>query len=123
MKLKVSSKNEFYFYPDVQDNLEKQEQDRFAIVVKKVNLALEGASIYQYDENYKLTGIDNLAKLKLHIKELRNAPMLEIGDTEEREMKIDDLLSGDFPELYSIVSGLNNFIINLDAEGVDTKKS
>lgn len=124
MKLTVSSKNEYYYYPEILDNLEKEEKDRFAIVVKKVNQALSGGDWFKYDTKGKYLGISNSKKLRSYVKGLKNAPMLDIDGKTEREVTIDDLFSDDFPALYQIVTGLNDFVLKLDTDGeIETKKS
>ena len=122
MKLTISSKNEYYFYPNVGDNLKKEEKDRFTIVVKKVNPALVGSNWFIYNDKNEYVGINNAVKLRSHVKEIKNAPILLI-DGEEREMTIDDLFSNDYTELYQIVLDLNQFISKLDTNGeLETKK-
>jgi len=124
MKLNVSSKNEFYFYPDVADNLKLEEKDRFTIVVKKVSAALSGTDWFKYDEDDKYLGVDNKAKIKSQIKEIRNAPILLVDGDKEKELTIDDLMDGIYPELFEIITELNLFILKIESEGgLETKKS
>jgi len=123
MKLSVNSKNEYYFYPDVADNLEKEEKERFTIVVKKINPALIGTDVYIYNDNNEFVGVNNAIRLKSHVKELRNPPILQVDGVEERELTIEDLFSDNYTELYSIVLELNMFIHKLNTEEeFETKK-
>lgn len=105
------------------DNLEKEEKDRFTIVVKKVNAALEGSRWLKLEENNTYS-LNNEAKLREYIKGFKNAPILQIDGKTEREMTIDDLLGDKFPALFQIVADLNEFILKLDRKGeMETKKS
>ncbi len=123
MKLTVNSKNEHYFYPEIEDNLEKEEKDRFAIVVKRVNPTLTGSEWVIYNDKHEVKGLDNRARIKSQIKKFVNAPTLDI-EGKEREMTIDDLLSDAFPIFYDVVTDLNIFMGKLDEKGeeLDVKK-
>ncbi|MCP3679337.1 MAG: hypothetical protein GY782_03350 [Gammaproteobacteria bacterium] len=124
MKLSVSSTNEHYYYPDIENNLKLEEKDRFAIVVKRVNPTLSGSEWVVINDKGEVAGIDNRKRIKSQIKKLVNAPVLDI-EGKEREMTIDDLLSDSYPIFYDVVTDLNIFMGKLDEKGgeVETKKS
>jgi hypothetical protein len=119
MIIKVSSKNEYPFYPDIQGNLDKPEKDRFAIIVCRLNNTLQSGEWAHYGDGE--TKFDFAAKVKLHIVRIDNAPMLEI-DGKKIEMTPDDLTSNKYPELFPIVNDLAGFIGDLESEETDGKK-
>ena len=124
MKIAVSTKNEYPFYPDIENNLELPVKDRFAIVCRKINQAMTSGSWSNYTEDGELI-IDIKSKLRQHIVRIDNAPVLNIDDgADTREMTIDDLLGSDFPELYDIATELMKFAGKIQNEGeLEVKKS
>jgi hypothetical protein len=137
MKIKIASKNEYLFYPDIEtdlgNNKKIEEGKRFGIVVQKVT---SPTFAQEYMDVNALTGgitIESVVKLKLNVVRLHNPPVLNFeGDraTDDkgnkipsRDMTIKDLFDTRFPEFFPILVNLQIFIGKLENEGIETKKS
>lgn len=124
MKITVSSKNEFEFYPDIAGNLELEPSKRFTIIVRKLNNVLHSSRWASVDtDGHVDVNLSN--RVKEHIVRLVNPPMLDIdGGKSERELAVDDLINPEFSELFDIVEQLVYFINQLqDSGSFETKKS
>lgn len=137
MKIKIASKNEYLFYPNIEtdlgNNRDIEESKRFGIVVQKVT---SPTFAQEYMDVNILTGgiqIDSIVKLKLNVVRLHNPPTLDFeGEraTDEegnkipsRKMTIEDLFDKRFPEFFPLLQDLQIFIGKVENEGIETKKS
>ena len=121
MKLQVNSTNEFTFCPDVSDNLQKPEGERFAIILKKVNRTLQSNKWASFDAEGGIN-INMAEKIRAQIVKLVRPPILLIDGKEEREMTVDDLLGDTFPALFPIVEQLVEEINKLETDSEDSIK-
>jgi hypothetical protein len=103
MQLQVSSKNEFKHYPDVENNLELPENERFAIVFKMLNLTLHAKQWTKYNEDGSYKDIDTLLLYKTHTMRIDNPPDLLDENGETHLLTVDLLFSEQYPELNEIL--------------------
>jgi hypothetical protein len=128
LKLKVSGKNEFPFYPDVEldkgQNLELPEKDRFTVVLKKLSRTIHGDEWSTYDKDGIIQSVDVVKCIEMHFVEFINEPDIEIesiGKVKKLTLKM--LLSDDYPELDFLVDMILKQINEINMrEEVDLKK-
>jgi hypothetical protein len=113
MKIKVSSKNEFKFVPDIFNNLELDPKDQFTIVLKKLS-ALDENNYTIYNKEDGSVKINLRERIKASIVRLENPPILEIDDQNEIELTVDILASGKYEALYDLEDMLLFEIKRLD---------
>ena len=122
MILKVSSQNEFRFYPDISNNMELPENERFTVVLKRLNNVLNAKVWTSYTKEGGIE-IDILKKYKKHIVKIENAPLLQMESGEQRELTIDDLFNEEFTELEIILNQIVDEINRLSETGsLEVKK-
>jgi hypothetical protein len=122
MEITVSSKNEFRVVPDIMNNTDFEDKDRFAVIMRKLS-SLESGEWSSVSADNKVF-FDIRKKLKKAIVRLENAPSIKIDDTEVIPLTVDIILSGKYPELYSLETFLISEMTRLESEGVlDIKKS
>jgi len=101
MKLKVSSKNEFEYIPDIEDNLTLKEGEQFIVVFKKLS-SLDSKEWARLDDGGGLV-VDTREKIKSSIVRLINPPGLLIdGSDVETPLTPDLLMSGKYSQLYEL---------------------
>lgn len=122
MEIKINKTNRFNFYPDVQNNLDLPEKDRFCIVVKKLNTTMHYGKWSTPGDDGK-TNVDMGKYYKEHIVELINAPTINIDGKEKRALTADDFLGDEMKELFFIGEDLAKFIEELLKDKADGKKS
>ena len=122
MEIKVNKTNRFNFYPDVQDNLELPEKDRFCIVVKMLNTTFHYGKWSTPGDDGK-TNVDMKKYYKEHIVELINSPTIDIDGKLKRPLEVDDFLGDEMKELFFIGEELAKFIEGLLGDKADGKKS
>jgi hypothetical protein len=116
MKISVSSKNEFKFYPDVWGNMDLEEKERFAVVVKKISRALGVSKWTKFDTDGNIE-VDLDGRIKSQIVKLINAPLLEIdGGKKSEVLTIDILYSGLYTQLDPLLSQISDYIADLEVE-------
>lgn len=122
MDIKVNPKRELTYYPDIGDNLEKSQGERFGVVFVRKNsyvLATQAVSQGIFKGKNK-TNIDVEAFLSYMIKEFVNPPILDFGE-EKREMRIVDLF--EYNEMKGLVKDLFDKAIEITGDQIDKKKS
>lgn len=117
------TKNEYPYYPDVQNNLELPEKDRFTFILQKKSQTL---NIHEWGD-IKDGGKVNIQVekyIRSHVKGIENPP--QIGETKEGQeplfLNLDILFSEVYPELFDILEDLFIKIKELNKEVVDPKK-
>lgn len=123
MKITVSTKNEFPFHPDIADNLKMDSKDQFTVVLRKLNDTLHSRKWATFKRDGEFD-IDLQKKIKAHIVELINPPILAPKDgSKEIELTIDILIDSDYPELFNLTHQIIDEINRLqDVGSIDTKK-
>jgi hypothetical protein len=121
MKLVVSSKNEFNFIPDIANNKDIADKDKFIVVMRKVNRSLDSDKWTTFDKEGSFD-ISYRDKLKAYIVKFVNPPILSIDGVEEKELTVDMLLNSSYPELDILIDQLVDKMNDLDL-GIDIKKS
>jgi hypothetical protein len=113
-EIKVNPKNEIVIYPDIANNLEQSENDRFAVVIaKKHKLIVQTAAIGSDGK------LDVIQFAKLHVVRIDNAPMLNMGKT-KRALTIDDIFK--VPELETVANEIFDKVAEIQKlKGVDLK--
>ena len=118
MEIKVSLNNEFEFIPDIENNRELDAP--WTIVIKRVNRSLSAGQWASLTDDGQVA-VSIAAKIKTHIVEMKNSPILVNGDMRE-ELTVDVLLSDKYKELYDVVDQLHVFISDLESDSLDIKK-
>ena len=121
MKISVSSTNEIPFTPDIYGNMDLDEKDRFTIIFRKLNSALNTGTWAKFESDGSMN-IDLKSKIKSQIVRIDNPPALVTEKGKEIELTVDILLSDDFSELYEIVSQVVEAINDIEAGGLNIKK-
>lgn len=122
MKLKVSSSNEYKFYPSIGGNRSLPEGERFAVILRRINQTLATGKWTMYNGKGSVS-LDIASKIKDHIVRLVNPPTILIDGKEERELTIDDLIADKFPELSDVIDEIVNEINDLSAVKVDARET
>jgi hypothetical protein len=122
MNISISGKNEVYFYPKIENNLELAEKDRFCIVLRKLNRTMHADKWARYSEGD--VQISLLKRIQAHMIRLINPPTLQLEDGTEKALTIENLLNEEYSELFSLLVEINDFIQDnlIDDTGIETKK-
>lgn len=116
MEIRITKPQERTVYPDVADNLDQPEEDRFAIVlVRPSDQKLGDATIEmvfnednEIEQHYNWRGA-----ARAFIRKLVNPPMLNI-DGHKRAARIDDLFRYD--ELAPALRAVNDAVTEMRAD-------
>lgn len=106
IEISVSMKNEFKIYPDIGNNLEFPEKDRFAVVWRRLNEYLHAAKWTDYstgDDGQVKAEVDPVRHLRAHIVRIENAPSIVLPDGSKKEIDV-DLLFADYPEIEDMLA-------------------
>ncbi len=122
MKLKVSSSNEYKFYPSISGNRELPEGERFTVVLRRINQTLATGKWTLYNSKGGVS-LDVSSKIRDHIVRFKNPPIIQIDGKEERELTVDDLLSDKFPELSDIIDEVVNEINDISMTKIDARET
>lgn len=117
------TKNEYPYYPDVQNNLELPEKDRFTFVLRKTSYVIDSQRWSEYDENGNYI-LNKDSFVRAHVVRIENAPELKPLDDSQSSMvlDLDILLSRDWPQLIPIREALFLAIGENNEKEVDVKK-
>jgi hypothetical protein len=114
MNIEINPSEEEIIYPDLADNLERKEKDRFAIVIKRLS-NLEKMQALKIKDGHVQN--DPAQLLRMSVKEIINAPLVN----DDRELTIDDIFEAE--ELYGVFQKVYITSLNLNAPKYDKKKS
>jgi hypothetical protein len=81
MKLKVNAENRYNFIPDIADNRKLPESERFVVVLRRLNATLNSGKWASYETEGGVS-INMVHKIKDHIIEFKNPPMLDDGSSQ-----------------------------------------
>ena len=116
MIIQAAKPREKVFYPNIQNNLELPESDRFGFVLTIPNRARILKIIDNEIDGEEIKQEINTDKyLKVHVKKLVNAPEIQDGNI-KRKMKVDDLfLYSALDEIYTqVLNEINQFRGSVD---------
>jgi len=120
MEIQISNKNEFKYVPDIGNNKDLPDQQQFKIVYKMLSNRLHSAKWTSFNEdgefNYNL-----FKKASEFIVRLENPPILNFG-SEKRPLKVEDLATDKWHELYPIVEDFINEIEKKKDQSASDKK-
>jgi len=127
MIIDVKARNERIFIPEFGGNQKLDPQTQFKIKVKKLNQTIYSnrwSTMTNNNDNDIEISIDYIDRVKAHVIGFVNPPMLQITETEQKELTIDILLSDDYEVLFPIVEELHYFINDLydEEDETETKK-
>jgi len=113
--LQVSTNNNITFYPDLQNNLDLPESERFAIVLKKQNkIQIAPYCTDQViDQDGNITSrINNAKYIAKHFVMFKNPIRLRFDDgVKERDIELKDITT--MPELDDLCAQISNRISKL----------
>ena len=121
MRISISSQNEYAFTPDVFGNLELPDDEQFQIICRRVDNTLYADRWSSFNFSGELV-INPREKIRSHIVKFVNAPMLSVDGKTEKELTIDELLSGKYIELSDLVAQLTMFISKSYSGDIEFKK-
>lgn len=121
MKLDVSSKNEHIYVPDIGDNLQLPENERFEIVYKRINRYMHGQEWTQYKKDNSVDRVNYAKLLKMHILRFNNPPILRNEKGEEETLTIDILLSEKYDIFDKMINDLIDTFLGLNNEDIEKK--
>lgn len=124
MIISVNSKNEFKFFPKIgAENDNRPDGEKFTVILKRMSTVLHSSGWAKINPESGDVSIDIPARVKEHIIRLENAPKLEDENGKKWDMTMLDLTGGAYPDLYPILSQVNDEINRLDeVGGVEEKK-
>lgn len=89
-----SSVGKILYFPDVSNNLELPEKDRFGFELNHVSdfqINASARSLVATKDGIKANSLDVNEYIRLHIKQILNPPTLKIDGDKEEDMKIKHL--------------------------------
>ena len=117
MKIKVSSKNEYRFLPDIgEENAALPDSEKFAIVLRRLSTVIHAGEWSNYDSFTGQVDVNLIRRAGAHIVRLENAPELEDETGKTWVLEKEDLLNSKHPELYDILLQVNTEITRMDNE-------
>jgi len=125
MIITVNSKNEYKFYPAIGGENDALTLDRkFCVVLRRLSPVMHSGKWANIDAESGKVDIDITARVRVHIVRLENAPTLTDENGNAWELTIEDLTGAQYPELYPVISQINDELSRFDeqASGVDEKK-
>lgn len=121
MKVRITTPTKCTIYPDIEDNAELPESDRFGIELQRPSdQAISEAGVRtEYDDYGNVrTVYDQMGVARAWIKRLINPPDLEI-EGRQRKMRVGDIFR--FSELAPVVKQINEKITDLSEESEPAK--
>lgn len=123
MKIKVSAKNRYDFIPDIGDNLKLPDNEKFVIVLTRLNQVLNSGKWSHFGADGSVS-VNLKQKMIDHIIEFKRPPLIDDG-VSQKELTVEMLLSDRYPELSDLV---NQILGEINANTgrkpeIETKKS
>lgn len=116
MKVRIQTPTKRTIYPDIENNLEQPEGERFGIEIQRPSdQAISEASVRTEFDDYGSTRTvyDQMGMARAWVKRLVNPPDLEL-DGRQRKMRVGDIFR--YTELAPIVREINEAIGDLMEE-------
>jgi hypothetical protein len=123
MKVRITTPTKRTIYPDIENNSELPEGERFGVELQRPSdQTLSEASVRtEYDDTGSVrTVYDTLGMARAWVKGLVNPPEIEI-DGRSRKMRVADIFR--YTELAPVLREINEAIQEMAEEGEGTKNS